>query len=86
MTDEPDIGEAVDYILAERPKLHEDQIWRVLLELKVPPPPSADQAALHLVAVTHPDIPRRAAKVMLREWRAYAGLAQAQDWSDLEDE
>lgn len=82
MSDEPDLGEAVDYILSERPKLHEDDVWGVLVELRDPPQPGADALALELIRQTRPDIRPRDAKVILREWRAYVSLAIEPDWED----
>ena len=85
MSDEPDLGEAVDYILAERPTLHEDDIWAVLVELQNPPAPGADALALDLLKRARPDVRPRHAKVILKEWRAYVSLAVEPDWED-EDE
>lgn len=82
MVDDPDVGEAVDYIRAERPKLAEDDVWRVLLELGTPPTERADGIALDLLGTTQPHIRRRDARVILREWRAYSGLAETDDWPD----
>ncbi len=84
MTDEADIGEAVDYILAERPKLDEASIWTVLMELQEPPQPQSDRIALNLITQLHPAIRRGDAKLILREWRAYASLATTGDWDDEE--
>ena len=39
MDDGPDLGEAVDFILAERPRLDEEHVWAVVNELGVPPGP-----------------------------------------------
>jgi hypothetical protein len=80
MDDGPDLGEAADYILAERPKLDEQDVWSVLNELGNPPPGGTDGVALNLLAGTQPQVKRRHAKQILREWRAYAGLADAEDW------
>lgn len=82
MSDEPDLGEAVDYILAERPKLHEDDIWAVLVELQNPPAPGADALAIDLLKQTRPDVRPRHAKVILKEWRAYVSLTAEPDWED----
>lgn len=82
MTDGPDIGEAVDYILGERPYLHENEVWAVLVELQNPPAPGADELALQLLAQTHPDVERRTARTILTEWRAYASLATEPDWDE----
>ena len=76
----PDLGEAADYILAERPKLEEADVWSVLNELGTPPVAGSDGIALNLLAATQGQVRRRHAKVILREWRAYAGLAEADDW------
>jgi len=80
--DDPDLGEAVDYILAERPKLHEDDVWGVLVELGHPPAADGDGLALDLLKSARPDIRPRDAKVILREWRAYVSLVQEHDWED----
>jgi hypothetical protein len=84
MTDEPDLAEAVDYILAERPRLSEDDVWAVLVELRDPPARSADGLALELLARARPEVSKRDAKLILREWREYAALAAERDWSDEE--
>ncbi len=81
---EPDLGEAVDYILAERPKLSEDDVWAVLRELQTPPAPGGDGLALQLLKSTQPQIRRRHVKVILREWRAYVSLVLEHDWEDEE--
>jgi hypothetical protein len=75
-----DLGEAADYILAERPRLSEDVVWAVLNELGEPPAPGADDFALELLARTRPDVPRRDARRVIAEWRAYARLAGEPDW------
>jgi hypothetical protein len=80
--DDPDIGEAVDYILAERPRLAEDEVWAVLMEIGSPPAAGGDALALELVRRTHPGIRERDVKVILREWRAYASLAVEEDWRE----
>ena len=80
VSDELDLGEAADYILGERPGLGEDAVWAVLNELQTPPPPATEALALDLIASTHPEIERRDAKLVLREWRAYAELAGEDDW------
>ncbi len=82
MSDEADLGEAVDYILSERPKLHEDDVWGVLVELGDPPQPGGDALALELITQTRPGIRGRDVKVILREWRAYVSLAGEPDWQD----
>jgi len=79
---EPDLGEAVDYILAERPKLWEDDVWAVVNELQDPPAAGSDDLALTLLAERRPDVSRKDAKLILREWRAYASLVQERDWDD----
>lgn len=84
MSEKPDIGEAVDYILAERPALDEDDVWNVLMELQDPPAPGTDRVALNLIAQVRPAIRRRDVKLIIKEWRAYAGLATAGDWDDEE--
>lgn len=82
MSDEADLGEAVDYILSERPKLHEDDIWGVLVELGDPPLAGGDALAIELIKQTRPQIRDRDVKVILREWRAYASLTAEPDWDD----
>lgn len=82
MDDDLDLGEAADYILGERPRLDEDQVWGVLNELGAPPAPGAEDMALTLIATVRPDIPARTARTILREWRAYARLAAEPDWDD----
>jgi hypothetical protein len=74
-----DLGEAADYILAERPKLDEDTVWAVLTELGEPPAPGADGLAADLMQASRPDIARRDVAHVLREWRAYASLAEEAD-------
>jgi hypothetical protein len=82
VTDEPDIGEAVDYIMGERPYLDEADVWAVVVELQNPPAPGADDLALQLLAQTHPRVERRDARSILAEWRAYASLATEPDWDE----
>ena len=82
----PDIGEAVDYILAERPRLNEEDVWAVLVVLETPPAPGADGLAVDVVRSAHPRMRPRQVKLILREWRAYAGLAAEPDWDDDEGE
>jgi hypothetical protein len=77
-----DIGEAVEYILAERPALAEGDVWAVLMELGEPPAPGADDLALELVRRVQPALKPRDARAILREWRAYASLAQTEDDED----
>ena len=76
-----DLGEAVDFILAQRPDMAEDEVWSVLVELQAPPP-GGDELALELLARTRPDVARRDAKAILREWRAYVSLVAEDDWDD----
>ena len=83
--DELDIGEAVDYVVSERPNLAERDVWAVLTELGAPPARSAEGLALDLVASARPEVSRRDAKLIIREWRAYASLARERDWEDDED-
>lgn len=83
--DRPDVGEAVDYILSERPRLHEDDVWAVLLALETPPRPGTDDLALTLVRAQHPGISARTVRQILREWREYAELAVEGDWDDPEE-
>ncbi len=85
MSDGLDLGEAADYILAERPGLDEDAVWAVLNELGAPPEKSQDKIALELIARARPDVRRKDAKRVIAEWRAYAELEQSPDWDDLED-
>jgi len=80
--DELDLGEAADYILAERPRLHPDDVWAVLVELGAPPAPGADALALALLASARPEVSPRDARAILKEWRAYADLAGQDDWDD----
>jgi hypothetical protein len=56
----------------------------VLTELGSPPARSAEGLALDLVASSRPEVSRRDAKLIIREWRAYAALAQERDWEDEE--
>ena len=79
---DPDMGEAVEYILAERPKLDEADVWAVVTEIGTPPAPGTDDMALQLLMQTRPDVDGRTAKVILREWRAYASLVPEPDWDD----
>ncbi len=82
MSDGPDIGEAVDYILSEQPDLAEDDVWAVLVELQDPPPAASDALALDLLMQTRPDVDGRSARTILREWRAYVALAHEPDWEE----
>lgn len=82
MSDDLDLGDAADYILGERPALGEDAVWAVLNELGSLPPRETQDLALDLLGSTHPEISRRSAKLVLREWRAYAELAREEDWED----
>ncbi len=59
MSDGLDLGEAADYILAERPGLDEDAVWAVLNELGAPPEKSQDKIALELIARARPDVRAR---------------------------
>jgi hypothetical protein len=74
-----DIGEAVEYILAERPALDEGLVWAVLMELGEPPAAGAEALALEIVRRAQPAIRPRDARAILREWRAYASLAETED-------
>jgi hypothetical protein len=85
VSDGLDLGEAADYILAERRGLDEDAVWAVLNELGAPPEKSQDRIALELIARARPDVRRKDAKRVIAEWRAYAELEQSPDWDDLED-
>ncbi len=82
MGEPPDIGEAVEYILGERPRLSEDDVWAVLVELGEIPAPEADALAVDLVVRTRPGLRPRDVRVILKEWRAYASLAEEDDWED----
>lgn len=82
MSDDLDLGEAADYILSERPGLGEDTVWAVLTELGAPPGRGQESLALQLLASARPDVSRRDAKRVMREWRAYAELAGESDWED----
>jgi len=82
MDDDLDLGDAAAFILGERPGLGEDRVWAVLNELGSPPPATSNDLALHLIATTLPEIPQRAAQLILDEWRAYAALAIEPDWDD----
>lgn len=79
---DPDWGEAVDYILAERPNLDEDDVWAVIVELVDPPPAGSDDLALQLLGQTRPSVSARDARVILGEWRAYVSLAAEPDWDE----
>jgi len=82
MTDDLDLAEAADYILGERPGLDEDHVWGVLTELGEPPPVANEDMALALLGSTRPEIPGRTARLVMKEWRAYATLATEPDWDD----
>ncbi len=82
MNDDLDLGEAADYILSERPGLHEDVVWAVLNELGAPPAKGQDGLALQLLASSRPEVRGKDAKLVIREWRAYADLAGQDDWED----
>lgn len=84
MDDGPDIGEAADYILSERPKLDEDEVMAVLMTLGDPPLKGTDDLAITLVRQAHPSLSAKAIKRVLKEWREYAELAGADDWDDPE--
>jgi hypothetical protein len=78
--DDLDLGEAADFILAERPGLDEDAVWGVLHELGDPPAPGQEGIALQLLASARPDVRPRDARRILREWQAYARIAREDDW------
>lgn len=82
MSDDLDLGEAADYILSERPALGEATVWAVLTELGAPPARGQDAIALQIIAAARPEVPPRAARAVIREWRAYADLADERDWDD----
>ena len=75
-----DLGEAADYILAERPGLDEDHVWAVLNELGDPPAAGQEALALEILARSRPEVRAKDAKRILAEWRAYARLAAESDW------
>jgi hypothetical protein len=80
MSDGPDLGEAADYILGERPQLSEEAVWAVLRELGAPPARDNEALALDLLARVRPELHRRDARRIIAEWRAYAALADEEDW------
>jgi hypothetical protein len=82
MSDGLDLGEAADFILAERPGLDEDVVWAVLNELGAPPEKDQDRIALQLIAQARPDVRPKDARRVIAEWRAYADLEQQPDWDD----
>ncbi|MGD9572704.1 MAG: hypothetical protein AB7V62_12500 [Thermoleophilia bacterium] len=82
MNDDLDLGEAADYILSERPGLGDDVVWAVLNELGAPPAKGQDKLALQLIASARPEVRGKDAKLVIREWRAYADLAGQDDWED----
>lgn len=82
MDDDLDLGEAADYILGERPGLDEGAVWALLQELGAPPAAGAEPLALALLEGTHPEVRPKDARVIIREWRAYADLASQDDWDD----
>lgn len=80
-----DLGDAAEYIAAERPALGYDDIWAVLNELGSPPAPGGEPLAEDLVTGLYPGIARRAVRTVIAEWRAFAELEDSPDWEDLED-
>lgn len=80
--DDLDLGEAAEYILAERPGLGEDVVWAVLTELERPPAPGAEPLALAVLERARPEVHRRDARRVIEEWQAYARLALEDDWDD----
>lgn len=80
--DELDLGEAADYILAERSGLDEEAVWAVLNELGAPPAPGSEGLALQLLSGARPDVRAKDARLIVREWQAYARLAGEDDWED----
>jgi hypothetical protein len=80
MSDDLDLAEAADYILAERPRLEEDDVWAVLNEVGTPPAKSGDDMAVALLEATHPHIRAKTVRLVLKEWRAYASIAAQDDW------
>jgi hypothetical protein len=77
-----DLGEAAEYILAERPGLAEDDVWAVLNELGDPPGPGSETLALDLLARARPQVSRKDARRIIGEWQAYARLEAERDWED----
>lgn len=82
MSDDLDLGEAADYILSERPALDEATVWAVLTELGAPPARGQDAIALQILAAARPEVSPKAVRAVIREWRAYADLADERDWDD----
>lgn len=82
MSDDLDLGEAADYILGERPGLDEDVVWAVLNELGAPPAKGGDDLAVTLLGGTHPHIPAKTVRLVVREWRAYGEIATQPDWDE----
>lgn len=82
MNDDLDLGEAADFILAERPGLAEDDVWAVLNVLGAPPAKAQRKLALQLIASAAPHVRPPDAKRILSEWGAYADLAESPDWDD----
>lgn len=82
MSEELDLGDAAQYILAERPGLLDDDVWAVLTELGTPPSRGGEALAVDLLKVVRPQMKSRTVKAILREWRAYANLAVQDDWED----
>ncbi len=75
-----DLGEAAAFILGERPRLHEDDVWTVLKELGDPPVRNADGMAVDLITRLHPEVRAKDVRMILDEWREYARLAVEGDW------
>ncbi len=86
MTTDHDLGDAAEYIAAERPRIALDHIWTVLNELGEPPSASAQPLAEDLIRSVHPGIPERDVRAVIGEWRAYCELEDSPDWDDLDDD
>lgn len=83
---EHDLGDAAEYIAAERPGVPLDHIWTVLNELGTPPTQAQQPLAEELFATLHPGISVRDVRAVLGEWRAFLELEASPDWEDLEDD
>ena len=82
LTDDLDPGEAINYILAQRPTLAEEAVWAVVGEMDRPPGKDADPLAVELIAQTHPEIAAADVRTILKEWRSFAELSDERDWDD----
>lgn len=86
MSDQYDQGEAVAFIIGERPRLSEEEIWKIVKEIGSPPHAGGEPLAVELIRQTHPEIKIRVAEQVIGEWRAYAELATQRDWDDDESD